>query len=258
MWETRSPVCPDRAWGVPWRNVITRALPSNSPSHFQEAGWLGAGWSLVSRLEAARWSATSCSGAPGAAMQPEGARRPAGRAPEGADEVRQIAEPGFQRDLGRVIPDVFVKLGGKQRVGRSARSGSCGRGRAARPASAACTFTTSAGAACATWSAPRARRDDDLRAQDAVRVRPLQHHVGDRPAGRGAPDRGRRGGAVRPGSQFGSQSPVPRGNPVAQLTEKVGGRSRARTCDPGLVRAVLSQLSYPPVRIECTSAIAVK
>ncbi len=26
-----------------------------------------------------------------------------------------------------------------------------------------------------------------------------------------------------------------------------GGRSRARTCDPGLVRAVLSQLSYPPV-----------
>src|SRR5262249_28345056 len=26
-----------------------------------------------------------------------------------------------------------------------------------------------------------------------------------------------------------------------------GGRSRARTCDPGLVRAVLSQLSYPPM-----------
>src|SRR5215813_352124 len=26
-----------------------------------------------------------------------------------------------------------------------------------------------------------------------------------------------------------------------------GGRSRARTCDPGLVRAVLFQLSYPPV-----------
>ncbi len=27
----------------------------------------------------------------------------------------------------------------------------------------------------------------------------------------------------------------------------IGGRSRARTCDPGLVRAVLFQLSYPPV-----------
>src|SRR5215467_752868 len=26
-----------------------------------------------------------------------------------------------------------------------------------------------------------------------------------------------------------------------------GGRSRARTCDPGLVRAVLFHLSYPPV-----------
>ena len=40
------------------------------------------------------------------------------------------------------------------------------------------------------------------------------------------------------------------------FVKKLGGRSRARTCDPGLVRAVLFQLSYPPVSgttIRCLS-----
>src|SRR5213593_4097520 len=40
--------------------------------------------------------------------------------------------------------------------------------------------------------------------------------------------------------------------PTSELVERnvakdCGGRSRARTCDPGLVRAVLFPLSYPPV-----------
>jgi hypothetical protein len=35
--------------------------------------------------------------------------------------------------------------------------------------------------------------------------------------------------------------------PVPPLRQKNGGRNRARTCDPLLVRQVLSQLSYAPV-----------
>src|SRR6266567_6419070 len=34
---------------------------------------------------------------------------------------------------------------------------------------------------------------------------------------------------------------------ASEVANRNGGRSRARTCDPGLVRAVLFQLSYPPV-----------
>src|SRR5215471_21168463 len=34
---------------------------------------------------------------------------------------------------------------------------------------------------------------------------------------------------------------------IANAVFWCGGRSRARTCDPGLVRAVLFHLSYPPV-----------
>src|SRR5947209_17157464 len=33
----------------------------------------------------------------------------------------------------------------------------------------------------------------------------------------------------------------------SEVANRNGGRSRARTCDPGLVRAVLFRLSYPPV-----------
>src|SRR6266702_4830371 len=33
---------------------------------------------------------------------------------------------------------------------------------------------------------------------------------------------------------------------ASEVANRNGGRSRARTCDPGLVRAVLFQLSYPP------------
>ena len=36
-----------------------------------------------------------------------------------------------------------------------------------------------------------------------------------------------------------------------------GGNNRARTCDPMLVRHVLSQLSYAPVRILCETACVI-
>ena len=41
------------------------------------------------------------------------------------------------------------------------------------------------------------------------------------------------------------------------VLEKSGGNNRARTCDPMLVRHVLSQLSYAPVRFLCETACVI-
>ena len=41
------------------------------------------------------------------------------------------------------------------------------------------------------------------------------------------------------------------------VLEKSGGNNRARTCDPLLVRHVLSQLSYAPVRFLCETACVI-
>jgi hypothetical protein len=49
------------------------------------------------------------------------------------------------------------------------------------------------------------------------------------------------------GTKTGTDDAATNGLVERNLAKNGGGRSRARTCDPGLVRAVLFQLSYPPV-----------